>query len=259
MYVLTYFFNFFPGDLFRPAGMINTRPSEELSGTCDLLYLMIQFKIIHVEQLGERLYYDNQQRHITLKKCAHVRSVTEDILMIHMKNDSFITLRTPKYWHTLLPYWISYIRQIPLWQVILRVPYPPMSYAIKSGNRVLLALRDNFLEFDGKDAMELKQAVRRSGRILRMGPWILEFETLTLAKAWERALEKAKEQDMLEIPEEGDVSLEHVQGSSKLENQRLIDKYRKIRRKSVDEWEDSDEEEAHFQRVMEFISLHAPP
>lgn len=235
---------------------LNSKPERELSGTCAMLCLMVEFKIIKVEQQGHKLLYDHGSKSISLKKCSHVRQLSDTVLVITMINGTFITLRVPEFWMELLPLWIVYIRQLPLYQVNFSKG-PPCSFAYKSNRLVLLTLNGQQLDInEGEDSMTVRKCIR-TANVIRIGPWILEFETSILAKRWHKVLLlETAPAPPLNVPDEGNVDLEEFNASSKLENQRLIEKYRKTRRKSIDEWEDSDEEEAHFHLVMEFLSKH---
>jgi len=253
--------------------MITNRPDVKLNGECDLLYMMIQFKSITIEHINNKLYYDNRNRCISLNRCAHFKVLTSNVVMIYMNNNTFISLRVPPQWITYFPQWIAYIRQIPMWQIMrLNADSQAMSWALKESpiqndwNRVFLRFDEDVgvlkyfaNEMSDEPLGQLNaQHVFRNEHLLKMGTWSFKFETRQLAKKWENVLLTSS--DVLEMPNKGDAGLDDMRGSSKREDQRLIDAVRakelkKLKRRSLDGWEDDEEEdeEDHLARVMDFL------
>jgi hypothetical protein len=249
--------------------MITNKPEEELRGRCDMLFCMIQFKVTEAELIDDRLYYDHMNKHIALKRCAHVKYVTKNVITLVMTNGGLITMRVPYDWLIMLPRWIAYIRQIPLWQVTPSKSFDAQSWAKKQVNGLehqwnLVYLRycpDTGVLMYYADEMRREeplgqinvQHTEQVDNVLKIGHWRLKFETVSLCKAWKRTLKFKEDKPKNVSP----------RSSNKLDDKRLIDAARNRyvgrgrRRQSIgDEWEDSDEDEeaAHFERVMELLN-----
>jgi hypothetical protein len=173
---------------------------------------------------------------LDLRQCAHVRVVGQDFILHLAKAEAFattITLRCSTrsmaaQWGQLLPAWVCFARQIPLWQVLAIVS--DNRFAVRSGplietwahkkspldewDRVYLtAYRREQLLLEYRhvpttilDDTEPSTALgalpftqycpARSkltgggGTLLCIGPWTLQFETVILARAVHDALNK---------------------------------------------------------------------
>lgn len=248
--------------------MIKNKPEDELRGRCDMLFCMIQFKVTETEQEHNYLYYDHRNKRIDLKQCAHVKLLTENILSLIMINGGIITMRVPYIWLLLLPKWIAYLRQVPLWQVMPMKTLTPQSWAKKrvigmdrdqwdliylrlTDCKTLHYFADEMRREEPLGSVDVAQDVTRVENTLRIGPWMLKFETVSLCRAWKRILVYTEEPEDLEVPKIGSIS-------SKLENKRMIDAARRkhLRRKSIgDEWDESDEDEEllHMERVIRLL------
>ena len=241
--------------------MLTSKPEKELCGQCDMLFCMINFKVIWVEHAGDdTIYYDHRNKHISLKKCAHVRVLEEEpsVVFITMINESFITLRTPTIdWPTLLIQWISYIRQIPQWQISPDAQLgSPQSWAKMRADKepwelVYLKMDHKRMRiYSNENPMGslVVQQLQRDERKVQIGIWTFKFETCKLARAWFRLLSRLSPETPRKLV------------SAKREGQKLIDTARqrnlRYRRNSIgDEWEDSeeDEEAAYLERVMQIL------
>lgn len=184
--------------------MITNKPEEELRGRCDLMFCSIQFKVTEMEQLGDRLHYDHMNKCIKLRRCAHVKYLSENIISLVMQTSLVITMRVPYPWLTLLPQWVAYLRQVPLWQITPMKTLPAQSWAKKkvSGLQnewdvVYLRYRPDcgVLDYYGDEVFRedplgslAVEATERIENTLKMGKWTLRFETVLLCKAWQSTL-----------------------------------------------------------------------
>ena len=71
---------------------------------------------------------------IALRDCCHVEYVGETFITLHMTKDRVVTLKPDNYqvWYEWIPKWISYFRQVPLWQILIESgSCTPMSWGWK--------------------------------------------------------------------------------------------------------------------------------
>lgn len=188
--------------------MISNKPEEELEGRCDLMFCSIQFKVTEMEQIGDHLCYDHAKKRIKLRRCAHVKYLEDNTIALHMQNNVVITMRVPYPWLNLLPQWVAYLRQVPLWQITPMKTLSPQSWAKKkvSGFQnkwdvVYLRYRPTcgILDYYGDEALRedplgslAVEATHRTETTLTMGKWIFRFETVLLCRAWQKTLVPGK-------------------------------------------------------------------
>jgi hypothetical protein len=125
--------------------IVSTKPDFELNGVCQILLnqTFVSCIVKHIGVKGDRtrLYYGpfdindpsnsnitNHSKYIDLKQCQHVQLIDNDTILIYINN---VNGRPIKYaslkpdnirkWFRYLNMWISYVRQVPIWQLVVGV------------------------------------------------------------------------------------------------------------------------------------------
>jgi len=182
------------------------KPLVRLHGTCTILgesILYRQHLIEHLEDEVGTLYLHSKggQQKIYLKDCNHIQAFPEQrFLLLHHSKNKVWTLQPDNFeaWSKNAAEWISYVRQIPLWQIKLSGNNPA-----SWGYRLSPLLEWNvcFFRLLGcklfyyasiKDEAPLAEidiagkTVNRDGETISIGAkkWVIRLETLPLAKQW---------------------------------------------------------------------------
>lgn len=192
------------------------RPNVELGGACDILNpITRRFKrFTFHHKPPETLVYDDNGDSINLFQCAHVESKNKSWIILHMKNGTYTTIAPFDFvtWELYLPQWVSFTRQIPIWQISLEIINSPQSWGLKKTptgeweslyfvlqKKTTIAL-EYYHEYAAKKTDPLgiismiDVRVKRTSNVLLINDaaCVISFETWRLAQKWERVLQNLK-------------------------------------------------------------------